>query len=249
MGPLEALVVDVDDARAELDHFARKYSGFFLADFGWTVANYESMAARSTVFARWFEQTVQPLRVPGADSHLQTIGEFVHDVSGSRDELEHMRRTAPVDLLLRIFDQLLDTRVLPAVCRRADTTASSPPGSRLERTRLAFRRYMMGQLAFFAHYQHVDVHAGDVLVHEIKQLEHAETEAALGAAIASIRAFFVSVLDRAVASSAITPDDRVVFETIFPLVPPNIVHYNNDDGTAQETLSRLSKAEGFVLDS
>ena len=79
----------------------------------------------------------------------------------------------------------------PSTCSSAFSTTFStpavsaaapirrPPGSRLERTRLAFRRYMMGQLAFGAHYQHVDVHAGDVLVHEIKQLERAETEGAI----------------------------------------------------------------------
>ena len=43
------------------------------------------MAARGTVFARWLEQAVQPLRVPGG-----ALGEYVHNLS-------------PVALLLRLF--------------------------------------------------------------------------------------------------------------------------------------------------
>ena len=145
------------------------------------------MAARGTVFARWLEQAVQPLRVPGG-----ALGEYVHNLS-------------PVDLLLRLFYHVLDACGL---CRRADTTAAG--------------------LSLGTHAPGVSpLHDGPAGLRCPLPARRRARGRRSGARNQAARArrdrgrhciFLVSVLDRAVASSAIAPDDRVVFETIFRLV-------------------------------
>lgn len=154
-----ALVGDRTGGEAALADFVSKYSPFFVADFQWTVANWESMSANRAHFSRW-NSSVRHL-VQAAS--LQSVPDFIAALAVPRAQLEREMHDAPAALLDRIYAHLLDRNVLPFLGPVQPDTHEA----RLGRTAM---RYFLCQLLCFSRHAGIVPQAAqfeDVMVHAL----------------------------------------------------------------------------------
>lgn len=205
------------DFDAALADYQGKYEGYFRADWSWTVNNFEAMAARSEVFARWGRLAGDDLF---ARCRLVTLDDMVGSLRASG---------APLGTLDEVIEAVFERAVAQVIER-----ATPPrPHDRDEAMANAARRYFTGQLLLFA--------AWDILPHA-KELGDALARTLRGeltpASIDRIDERFAAHLALMVERQLISEDDRRTWLGAHPLFDPSYVAYDrrgDDVASLRET--------------
>jgi hypothetical protein len=205
--------------------FCEKYSRFFSADFQWTRMNWANVAARAAMVRRWVE-LVRPetFRAQG----LWFISEVVQRVG----------RGLHVEALVeRLFALAWAERIAPAL------SAQSPERPDLElSTARGFRRWLTGQLAFFAQYE--PLLGWPPLAHELAA--RVQQDAPLGPAERDgIRAKLRAHLEVLAKEGVLSDDDAAMYPECFPLFDPFFLR-DYDEAAQEFSTVREASARAFA---
>lgn len=204
------------------DAFEAKYTNFFIADFEWTVRNWENMSCRREIFARW-------CRLIGRTTlhrlDLDTLPDVMSKVSGSASDRE--------SVVEAVFSYVFERRIVSATKKPAIIDQAKSQ----ER---AFRRYMAGQLFAVAAFEPlVGIPAWTVEVLPMIQGVHKMTTESFHSARIAFKKW-VFILKR---EGFITAADARVFVGAFPVFDPYyLAEYERYSG-----LSSIAEASALAL--
>ena len=191
---------------AALAAYEEKYEGYFKADYRWTADNFDEMAERADLFARW-ASLVGARRIH--DVGLETLDAFVRSLDpGALRTLE--------GTVMAVFE-----RVLESLCARA--AKPPPPVSQEIATDRAFRRWVLGQSMMFIVWdflpESIPVARATLSVLDA----HAKIDATV---IARVRGWMDVHVERLHAAGLISDDDRRTWNGVYPLFEPKYVMYD-----------------------
>lgn len=203
--------------------FSAKYTKFFVADFQWTRMNWENLVARAAMVRSWID-------LVGADA-FQAQGVWFLD----RVVEEVGRGRALVDLEERLFDVVWERRIAPALAfaGQVDPSRSRSAG---------FRRWLTGQVAFFARY--APILATPPLAAELaarirdpRDFDDAE--------IAEVRARFGDHVRSLANEGIVSDDDAAIFPDLFPLFDP---FFLRDYDVAKQEFGTVAEASARAFE-
>jgi adenylate kinase family enzyme/uncharacterized protein YecT (DUF1311 family) len=161
-----ALIQQAGGDVAALAAFKQKYVPFFVSDFEWCLKNYDVLRSTADAQRRWWTSTA-PLRAASRLSFESTDAFLKALPLPSR--VEHVDQLAPSDLIDTVLRFLFDRQLASAfgdaaVQRTRQRAAAAAPSTAVDlellpfwlRNALAFTRYLVGQLALFAHFSFVE---------------------------------------------------------------------------------------------
>ncbi|MCW5806465.1 MAG: hypothetical protein KIT31_29140 [Deltaproteobacteria bacterium] len=212
------LPADTDAWRA----FEAKYARFFVADFQWTRMNWANLVSRAAMTRRWIDLVYpETFRAQG----VWFVGEVVAELG----------RDLPLDALCaRLFELVWARRIAPALAY-----TETPDVARARSN--GFRRWLTGQLAFFAHYAPIVdppplAHELAARVRDPRPFDRAELDA--------IRARFADHVRALAADGIISDDDAAIFPDLFPLFDP---FFLRDYDEAQQEFATVAEASAVAL--
>lgn len=197
--------------------FEAKYSRFFVADFQWTRMNWQNLVARGEMSRGWLELLhPETFRAQG----LWFIGDVVETVG---------RGLSVKALVERLFDEVWRRRIAPALGFEGtpDVARSTSNG---------FRRWLTGQLAFFARYQPIiglPVLAQELAARVRDPRPFDAEERSL------IRQRFGDFVRAQAKTGLISDDDAALFPDLFPLFDP---YFLRDYDEAQQEFKTVKEA-------
>jgi hypothetical protein len=213
------LPVDTDAWRA----FHAKYTKFFVADFQWTRMNWQNLVARSPMVRGWID-------LVGPDA-FEAQG--VWFLSRAVEEVGRGRPLA--ELCDRLFDVVWERRITPAL---AFSRTVDPRRSRSA----AFRRWLTGQVAFFARY--APIVAAPPLAAELAARIRDPRDFDEAEIVETRRRFGDHV--RALAKEGIvSDDDAAIFPDLFPLFDP---FFLRDYDVAQQEFATVAEASACAFE-
>jgi hypothetical protein len=204
--------------------FEAKYSRFFVADFQWTRMNWQNLVARSEMARSWLA-LVHPetFRAQG----LWFIGDVV----------ETLGRGLSLEVLVsRLFDEVWRRRIEPALSFEGvpDVARSTSNG---------FRRWLTGQLAFFARYQ--PIIGLPALAQELAARVR-DPRAFDAEERAHLHARFGEFVRAQAKTGLISDDDAALFPDLFPLFDP---YFLRDYDEAQQEFATVKEASQRAFSS
>lgn len=201
--------------------FEEKYTRFFVADFQWTRMNWKNLHGRSQMVRDW-------VQLVGAQTFRAQHLWFVSDVVARLG-----RGLALSELVDAVFELVWAERIAPALAFHAEGEQAARVEASTER---GFRRWLTGQLAFFARYR--PLLGLPELAHELAvRLRDGRPIAA--AERASIRERFGAHVTSLAARGVISDDDALMFRDCFPLFDP---FFLRDYDTAKQEFSSVAEA-------
>lgn len=208
---------ELPTATAAWQHFAAKYTRFFVADFLWTRMNWRNLVARSESIRAWID-LVQP----------ETFGaQGVWFLSQVVDELG---RGLPLDALCkRLFELVWRRRIAPALefAGTAEVARSRSAG---------LRRWLTGQLALFARY--APIVGMPALAHELAARAR-DPRAFTDTDVVDVRARLRAHVRKLAVDGVLSEDDAAIFPDLFPLFDP---FFLRDYDEAQQEFDTVSEA-------
>jgi hypothetical protein len=201
--------------------FEEKYTRFFVADFQWTRANWKNLQGRSQMVREWVQLVgPQTFRAQGLW--------FVSDV------VSRLGRGLPLaELVDAVFELVWAERISPALAFHAEGSLEVRVENSNER---GFRRWLTGQLAFFARYQPL-LGLPPLAIELAERLRDARTLAAPERE--AIRERFAAHVRSLAAKGIISDDDALMFPDCFPLFDP---FFLRDYDTAKQEFASVSEA-------
>jgi hypothetical protein len=212
-GVVGDLPIDTDAWRA----FDAKYTRFFVADFQWTRMNWQNLVGRSAMVREWID-LVGPEAF--AAQEVWFLGRVVEEVG---------RGLSVEEMCDRLFDIVWTRRIEPALAfdELFDAAAARSAG---------FRRWLTGQVAFFARY--APIATMPPLAHELaarirdpRDFDDAE--------IADIRRRFGDHVRTLAKEGILSNDDAEIFPDLFPLFDP---FFLRDYDIAQQEFKTVAEA-------
>jgi hypothetical protein len=195
-----------------LESFSGKYDAYFMADFQWTLANYENMAKNPSVYEAWWNR-VKEWRKHGHNFELQSISEFIEEFR--LDEINGSK-----NIIDAIWNAVYSKFWYPVVSGvKLDLLTPE------KRFRNRFIRYMIGQA--FVCFKTPHWESRRYLDQFEKALDHSVLIDLDH--VKSIRYNYFLFLNELARSSLITFDDSVNFYQNCPIFPPVMVDYDHDD--------------------
>ncbi|MFT3712486.1 MAG: hypothetical protein QM817_32975 [Archangium sp.] len=201
--------------------FEEKYTKFFVADFQWTRVNWNNLHSRAQMVRDW-------VQLVGAPTFREQGLWFVSDVVARLG-----RGLSLPELVDAVFELVWAERISPALAFRAEGSVEV----RVERsTERGFRRWLTGQLAFFARYQPLlglPPLANELAsrLRDARTIDAAERE--------TIRTRFSEHVRSLATQGIISDDDALMFPDCFPLFDP---FFLRDYDTAKQEFSSVAEA-------
>ncbi|MBL8914065.1 MAG: hypothetical protein JNM17_25395 [Archangium sp.] len=202
--------------------FEEKYTRFFVADFQWTRVNWKNLHGRAQMVREW-------VKLVGAPTFRAQGLWFVSDVVARLG-----RGLSVPDLVEATFELVWNERIQPAL------TFKNARGTLEERvehsTERGFRRWLTGQLAFFARYQPLlglpplATELSERL-REARAIDARERDA--------IRERFEAHVKSLASKGIISDDDALMFPDCFPLFDP---FFLRDYDTAKQEFTTVAEA-------
>ena len=178
--------------------FEAKYSRFFVADFQWTRMNWQNLVARSAMVRGWISLLhPETFRAQGLW--------FISDV------VESVGRGLLVEALVeKLFEEVWRRRIGPALAFEG-----TPDVARA--TSNGFRRWLTGQLAFFARYQPIIglPALAEELAARVRDPRSFDAEER-----SAVRQRFGDFVRAQAKTGLISDDDAALFPDLFPLFDP-----------------------------
>ena len=203
-------------------HFEKKYTRFFVADFQWTRMNWSNLLGRSEMTQQWIN-LVRP-------EAFQTQGVlFVSDMVAAIG-----RGLTTEALVERLFEVVWQTLLAPALGYQAEASIARSASN-------GFRRWLTGQCAFFARY--APIVAMPPLAYRLAQRlqdpddfsSHEMTE---------IRQMFRDHVKLMSERGVISDDDATMFADLFPLFDP---FFLRDYDRAQQEFETVAEASAVAF--
>ena len=203
--------------------FNAKYTKFFVADFQWTRMNWQNLVARSQMVRDW----------------IALVGPAAFDAQGvwflSRVVDDVGRGRSIPELGARLFDLVWDKRIAPAL-------AFAGPIDPARARSAGFRRWLTGQVAFFARY--APIVAIPPLAHELAARIR-DGRIFQDAEIDEIRRRFGDHVRLLAKDGIVSDDDAAIFPDLFPLFDP---FFLRDYDEAQQEFATVAEASGRAFD-
>lgn len=178
--------------------FKDKYAAFFSADWRWTRENFKAFAARAVDHARW-------VTMVGLDTFnglgLRTVTQAVEELGVTDDD----------DVTTVAWKIHMNLPLCPV------QLPGTPQGN-------AIRRYLLGQTALWATFApFIKTKAGlNGILEIVRNVGTGETEGVIGRAI--VNTYLEVLFDH----HLISPDDRRMFQEVYPLFDPFFVSYEEE---------------------
>jgi hypothetical protein len=122
--------------------YKNHFEKFFVGDHVWTAANYKNMAAKKETYQSWIETV-------GKDefrkANLILLSDMVEKIEQRGANLDSIK-----DVVRCVFEEIMESRII-----NQDKSKSCAIGED-ERLSRGFRRYMIGQMSFYAKYEILD---------------------------------------------------------------------------------------------
>ncbi|MFO0595297.1 MAG: hypothetical protein U0228_08335 [Myxococcaceae bacterium] len=200
------------------DAFSEKYSRFFVADFQWTRMNWQNLQGRAAMARQWVT-LVRPETFRA--QRLSFVAEVV----------ERIGRDLPLSTLVeRLFELVWAERIAPALA------PSTAPLDVERSTAAGFRRWLLGQLAFFARYQ--PLLGLPPLAHQLAARVRDERPLGQDERVA-IRGQLKAHLEQLAKQGVLSDDDARLFPECFPLFDP---FFLRDYDEAQQEFATVAEA-------
>lgn len=203
--------------------FEEKYTKFFVADFQWTRVNWKNLHGRAQMVRDW-------VQLVGASTFRAQGLWFVSDVVARLG-----RGLSVAELVEATFELVWAERIAPAL--RFSEGSRGTLEERVEHsTERGFRRWLTGQLAFFARYQPLlglPPLATELAarLREVRAIDAGER--------AAIRDRFEAHVKSLAAKGIISDDDALMFPDCFPLFDP---FFLRDYDTAKQEFTSVAEA-------
>ncbi|MFM9890054.1 MAG: hypothetical protein ACKVOE_05330 [Rickettsiales bacterium] len=196
-----------------LADYEREYNGYYVGDHRWTDANISHMSTQSHLPV--WRALVSDAQFTKAN--LTTVEGFADRLKARGADL-----TSYPDIVAKAFDEVMESHLLPRL--REEPVALSNE----TRTSNAFRRYMIGQMAFYAKYQALDgiKERAERMVQQLNETEHFTPEC-----IERMRKQFSQDVFKVQGAQLISQDDRHVYCQMYPLFPPFYLPSNRKEST------------------
>ncbi|MDX2094758.1 MAG: hypothetical protein SFW64_02295 [Alphaproteobacteria bacterium] len=218
-----AMLKPGEESAQALETFMAPYSRFFVGDHRWTDANFDNMAKQAEVFRSWHSLVGEELFMRAKLTTMDGLTKRVEDKGTDMESYAAIVRA--------VFDEVMQSHILPCLTQPPENTST------VERTSNAFRRWMIGQAAFYARYSDVaDVHErGEAMMATLRSKEHFSAED-----IAALRKQFAEDVDVVHKAQVITHDDQRIFEQIYPIFPPfYLPAYARESNDIKGTVERI----------
>lgn len=201
--------------------FEEKYTKFFVADFQWTRVNWQNLHGRSQMVRDWVQLVGAPTF---RAQHLWFVSDAVAKVG---------RGLSLPELVDAVFELVWAERIEPALAFQAESAVEARVEHSTER---GFRRWLTGQLAFFARYQPL-LGLPPLATELAERLRDAKPMTA--AERESIRERFSAHVKSLAAKGIISDDDALMFPDCFPLFDP---FFLRDYDTAKQEFATVAEA-------
>lgn len=200
------------DQESVLADYEREYNGYYVGDHRWTDANIQHMASQNHI-AAWRKLVDGPLL---KKANLTTVEDFTQKLADRGADLSSYH-----DIVLKAFDEVMESHVLPRLREQPADLSTE------ERTSNAFRRYMVGQLAFYAKYEALDgmQERGKEMVNLLQRNHFTRND------IQQIRKQFSQDVFRVQGAQLISQDDRHIYSQVYPIFPPFYLPHNSKEST------------------
>jgi len=203
---LRSLLEPGEAAMSSLEAFKQKYGRFFSEDVRWTERNFDQFAAHSDYISRWMSCVSQDTL---ADNGLTTLSRFMLGMNCGRDPGAEA-----------VLDDILDIVFKRVVVPNARHPATTLAGVCVSN---AFRRYMIGQMSFFARYSRIF----DMPAIRSKLTRKIAGRGTLSADdIKGMRHLFDLYVKTLAERQIIDPSDAITYVAVHPLFPPFYVFYD-----------------------
>jgi hypothetical protein len=218
-GSVKDLPVESDAWRA----FDAKYTKFFVADFQWTRMNWQNLVARSAMVRGW-------IHLVGPEAFDAQEVWFLSRV------VEEVGRGQSIDELCdRLFEIVWQMRIEPAL-------GFEKPFDAIAARSAGFRRWLTGQVAFFARYAPIVAPpplASELAarIRDLRPFEDGE--------IAEIRTRFGDYVRALAKEGIVSDDDAEIFPDLFPLFDP---FFLRDYDVAKQEYATVAEASARAFE-
>lgn len=203
---------------AVIAQFRAKYDAYFIADYHWTMRNYQCMS-RELAAAEWLS-LVRPLRdrLPGSMPTIQARLARYRVMGVRMDSAEMLLDACFGSYRERLGELVAGVDVHPDACRHH-----------------AFLRWLMGQMAIFVAYDFMPEarYWREAIMEEVAATEWLRMEE-----IGRIRGFYEQFLHLLRDRCLISAEDAATWAEVYPLFEPFYVDYDQPPGEHLEDVGR-----------
>jgi adenylate kinase len=223
------------NAEKHFEAYRKKYIPFFIEDYRWTIHNQKHMTSHhgGKNLSSWWDST-REMRQVLEDSPNSLPIESVTDYQQSLLRFEQRQDNVGNDLVDRVFQFAFVRDVVPSLFSTESTVQQPSLSAELQTlipVKLAFARYMTGQMILFTRYS-VPKIQNQLASFQLQVMDHfrvVQSSLDLNTVFVEIdkcRAVFEDTLDFLLSCNLISPDDVATFKEVVPIFSAFYVSYD-----------------------